>query len=98
LRDKVFFDKETVNDYETIEDLLEAFGRPRNLVLKRLREYGIYSYEEYIAELNKPPRKRLPVEVIANISSGTISYLNSMAQYFIKKENIKPEIWELKKT
>jgi hypothetical protein len=96
LRTKIFYDQETVKDYEIIEDLFEAFGKPRDLILKKFQQFGIYSYEEYIVEIANPSGNKLPPESTSYLSVRTIKYLNAMARYFIKKENIQPEIWELK--
>lgn len=88
----------TVKDFEIIEDLLEAFGKPRDLVLRLFYPYGIYSYEEYVAETRKPFELYLRRQV-AVIAVRIIYYLNAMARQFRKKETLSPsETWELKNT
>lgn len=87
-----------LKDFELIEDFLEAFGKSRNLILKEMIRYGIHSYEEFLANDQKPSRKRYSARVFGNIMGTTLVYLDAMADYFIRKQNMntEPEIWELK--
>lgn len=97
LRVRVIYKKTTIKDFETIEDLLEAFGQPRNLILKSFYRYGLYSYEEFLKEWHHPANTQLPSQAVGKLMGQIIAYLDRMARYFIKKENLKPpETWELK--
>lgn len=85
----------TVADFELIEDLLEAFGKPRDLVLTLLYSHGILGYAEYVAEV-ATRKRRHPRHAINDVAVTIIQYLTAMARYFIKDQILKPEIWELK--
>lgn len=92
---RVFFDDVTVADFEVMEELLDAFGKPRDLVLTLLCRHGIFSYADYVAMI----KKRTGIhsqEEINQIAMTIHNYLEAMARYFIKDRLLKPEIWELK--
>jgi hypothetical protein len=97
LRDKVIYKKVTVRDFEILEQLLEAFGKPRNLILKQFYAFSIYSYEEYIHESKHPIGSHLPSGAVGKLMGRIMICLDRMAEYFIEKENLNPpETWELK--
>ena len=95
LMQRVFFDQVTVSDFAAIEELLDAFGKPRDLVIRFLHKNGIFSYDDYIAELKKPKTDET-IEWLSVITVEIHSYLEAMSRYFIKDQLPQPEIWELK--
>jgi hypothetical protein len=79
-----------------MEELLDAFGQPRDLILRLFYKYGIFSYEDYIAELkhlHDDPQRR---KELTAMTVDVHLYLDAMAGYFDDDELLNPEKWELK--
>jgi len=93
---RVLVDDVTANDFKVIEELLDAFGKPRDRYLRIFYSFGMFSYADYIAEINSP-NPRNSEHDIDDIAATIYCDLRDMSRYFRKGHLIEHEVWELKK-
>jgi len=76
LKNKIEMNEAKVQDYENLDYFLSSIGNP-NYFLNRLKEFNIYSYEEFILERKKPfdKRNRVVDGVLFGTALGSISVL-----------------------
>ncbi|HMJ67239.1 MAG TPA: hypothetical protein VK508_00005 [Cyclobacteriaceae bacterium] len=96
LKERIIFNEATMTDFEIIEELLDAFGKPKDLVLGLLFKHGIFSYGDYLAARENPSNGPLERDKLSTITATIYNYLRSMAAYFQKDEIPKPEIGSVK--